>query len=147
MTQIITNARVCFGKSMKIFTYTTLIREHHLDGFGHVNNATYLQLFEEARWEVITQGGYSWEDVQKERRGPVILELSVQFMKELRVREKIRIETSCTSYERVVAELEQKIWNETNELCTVGRFKFALFDLEKRKLLKPTERWLKALGL
>ena len=132
---------------MKIFTYTTLIREHHLDGFGHVNNATYLQLFEEARWEVITQGGYSWGDVQKERRGPVILELSVQFMKELRVRENIRIETRCTSYERVVAELEQKIWNEANELCTVGRFKFALFDLEKRKLLKPTERWLKALGL
>ena len=118
-----------------------------MDGFGHVNNATYLELFEEARWEVITQGGYSWNDVQKERKGPVILELSVQFKKELLVREKIRIETQCVSYERVVAELEQKIFNEANELCTVARFKFALFDMEKRKLLKPTERWLKALGL
>lgn len=125
----------------------TTIREHHLDGFGHVNNATYLQLFEEARWEVISQGGYSWSDVQKEKKGPVILELSAQFKKELRVREKIRIETQCVSYERVVAELEQKIWNEANELCTVARFKFALFDMEKRKLLKPSERWLKALGL
>lgn len=132
---------------MKVFSYLTTIRESHLDGFGHVNNATYLQLFEEARWELITQGGYSWEDVQKEKKGPVILELSVKFLKELRVREKVRIETRCISYARVIAELEQKIWNETNELCTVARFKFALFDLEKRKLLKPTEKWLKALGL
>lgn len=132
---------------MKVFSYKTTIREHHLDGFGHVNNATYLQLFEEARWEVITQGGYSWNDVQQERKGPVILELSVKFLKELTVRENIRIETQCVSYEKVVAELEQKMWNEANELCTVARFKFALFDMEKRKLLKPTERWLKALGL
>jgi acyl-CoA thioester hydrolase len=124
-----------------------MIREHHLDGFGHVNNAVYLELFEEARWELITNGGYSWLDVQKEQMGPVILELTVKFLKELKVREKIRIDTQCISYEKVVAELEQKLWNEENELCTHARFKFALFDLKKRKLLKPSERWLKALGL
>jgi len=133
--------------AMKTFTYSTQIREHHLDGFGHVNNAVYLELFEEARWELITDGGYSWEAVQKERKGPVILELSLKFYKELRVREKIRIETQCTDYQRVVAELEQKIFNESNELCTQARFKFALFDMEKRKILKPTARWLQALGL
>lgn len=132
---------------MKIFHYYTSIREHHLDGLGHVNNAVYLQLFEEARWELITQGGYSWVDVQQEQIGPVILELSVKFLQEVRVREKIRIDTQCISYEKVVAELEQKIWNESNQLCTQARFKFALFDLKKRKLLKPTERWLKALGI
>jgi len=118
-----------------------------LDGFGHVNNAVYLELFEEARWDLITQGGFSWELVQRERKGPVILELSVKFHKELRVREKITIETQCIDYQKVIAELEQKILNERQELCTVARFKFALFDLDKRKLIKPTSQWLKALGL
>jgi len=132
---------------MKKFIFHAEIKEHHLDGFGHVNNAVYLKLFEEARWEMITQGGYSWITVQKEKKGPVILELSVQFVKELRLREKIRIETQCISYERVVAELEQKIWNEADELCTHARFKFALFDMDKRRIIKPTEAWLKALGL
>ncbi len=132
---------------MKVFSYSAQIREHHLDGFGHVNNATYLKLFEEARWELITQGGYSYQDVQREQKGPVILELQVKFLLELRVREKIRIDTCCVNYGKVVAELEQKIWNEKQELCTEARFKFALFDLEKRKLLKPSEKWLRALGL
>ena len=132
---------------MKTFQYFTQIREHHLDGFGHVNNATYLQLFEEARWDLITQGGYSWEAVQEQRKGPVILELSVKFQRELKVREKIKIETQCIDYQKVVAELEQKIWNEAGDLCTLARFKFALFDLEKRRIIKPTPEWLRALGL
>lgn len=32
----------------KIFTYPMLIKESHLDSFGHMNNATYLELFENA---------------------------------------------------------------------------------------------------
>lgn len=132
---------------MKKFSYSTTIREHHLDGFGHVNNSVYLQLFEEARWEWITQGGYSWNDVQKEKCGPVILELSLKFLKEVRLRDVITIETSCAAYDKAVAELEQKMWNANRELCTHAFFKFALFDMEKRRIVKPTERWLKALGL
>ena len=53
---------------MKVFNFHTQIKENHLDGFGHVNNAIYLQFFEEARWEMITQGGYSWTDVQREAK-------------------------------------------------------------------------------
>ena len=41
----------------KIFTYEMLIKEKHLDTFGHVNNATYFELLEEARWDFITNNG------------------------------------------------------------------------------------------
>ena len=41
-----------------IFVYYLIIRESHLDTFGHLNNATYLQLFEEARWDYITNRGF-----------------------------------------------------------------------------------------
>ena len=47
------------------FVYETLIRESHLDTFGHVNNATYLQLYEEARWELITRNGYGLAKVRE----------------------------------------------------------------------------------
>lgn len=33
-----------------IHEYPVVIREHHLDTFGHVNNAAYLDILEEARW-------------------------------------------------------------------------------------------------
>ncbi len=39
--------------------YPVTIRETHIDSLGHVNNAVYLTLFEEARWEWITAGGYN----------------------------------------------------------------------------------------
>lgn len=132
---------------MKTFSYHTLIRENHLDSFGHVNNAVYLELMEEARWDLITKGGYGIREVHHQKKGPVILEVNVKFLKELRVREKIRIDTRCVNYEKVVAELEQKIWNENGDLCTQALFKFALFDLEKRRIIKPTPQWLNALGL
>ena len=45
----------------KIFEYPLTIKEFHLDTFGHVNNATYLQIYEEARWEFINQNGYATE--------------------------------------------------------------------------------------
>jgi len=67
------------------------IKEHHLDTFGHVNNATYLQLFEQARWDIITEHGYSLEEIHKMKQGPVVLEVNVKFLKELRNRENITI--------------------------------------------------------
>ena len=65
------------------FKYAVVIRENHLDTFGHVNNATYLQLLEEARWEFITSRGYDLNYVQKVGIGPVILEINMKFLKEL----------------------------------------------------------------
>ena len=40
-----------------VHEYEVVIREHHLDVFGHVNHAVYLELFEEARWELVTANG------------------------------------------------------------------------------------------
>ena len=37
-----------------VHEYALVIREQHLDTFGHVNNAKYLEILEEARWDLIT---------------------------------------------------------------------------------------------
>ncbi|MGF6148578.1 Long-chain acyl-CoA thioesterase FadM [Kingella potus] len=36
---------------------TVRIRNYHLDGYGHVNNARYLEFLEEARWHLFEQHG------------------------------------------------------------------------------------------
>ena len=69
---------------MKNFEYTLQIKEHHLDSFGHVNNAVYLALYEEARWELITHNGYGMDEVKKFRQGPVVLDVKVRFRKEMK---------------------------------------------------------------
>src|SRR5579864_7213435 len=100
----------------KIFTYDVIIKENVLDIFGHVNNATYLVLFEEARWDLITKNGYGLKKIQETGLGPTILEIKLAFLKELRLREKIVIETQVTSYQRKIGKISQKMIRD-NEVC------------------------------
>lgn len=132
--------------SFEVFRYPVLIREHHLDTFGHVNNAVYLELLEEARWEFIAQRGYGLQDVQKLGLGPTVLEWNMKFRKEIRLRERVVIESQMLSYDRKIGMLRQDILNEKEELCCQAIMTFGLFDTKERKLVMPTPEWLYAIG-
>lgn len=129
----------------KIFTYPLTIREFHLDTFGHVNNATYLQIYEEARWQFITDNGYGLETIKSSGLGPVILELNIRFLKELRLRENITIHSQTGTYAGRIGTIKQWITNEQGQICSDVEMKVGLFDTAKRKLVEPTEAWLKAI--
>lgn len=131
----------------KKFVYPIVIREGHLDSFGHVNNATYLELFEEARWEIITEGGYGFEKIHETQVGPIILELSVRFQREILLRQKILIETQVLEHSGRIGRLAQTMRNaESGEVHATAEFKLGLLDMRKRKLIQPTPEWLTALG-
>jgi acyl-CoA thioester hydrolase len=136
------------GAAMKeypIFKYNTMIQETQLDFFGHLNNANYLTLYEEARWDLISKNGYGIKKIQEEKKGPTILEVQLKFLRELRGRENIQIRSQVLSYEKKIGRLRQWIVNEKEEICSDALFTFALFDLEKRRLIEPTPAWRKAL--
>lgn len=128
------------------FDYPIIIREGHLDTFGHVNNATYLQLFEEARWEFITSRGYGLDMVKRTGLGPVILEFNLKFQKELLLRQKIVIQSQGLSYVKKIAVLRQDMINEAGVVCCAARMTFGLFDTKQRMLVLPTPEWLNAIG-
>lgn len=130
-----------------VFRYSLLIREHHLDTFGHVNNATYLQLLEEARWEFLTSQGFDLNTIQELQVGPIVLECQIKFLKELVLRQPIVIESQVLSYEKKIGILRQDIFDEKSIVCCQAQFTFGLFDMTARKLLLPTALWLKAIGI
>lgn len=130
----------------KIFYYPTVIKEIYLDSFAHMNNATYLMLFEEARWDLITKNGFGLNKIRETGIGPTILEIKINFFKELLVRDEIIIETQIASYEDKIAKLKQQMIR-AGEVCCSAEFTIALFSLKERKLILPTEDWLKAVGL
>src|SRR5580704_12201177 len=107
--------------SAKVFSYPLIIQETDLDTFGHVNNATYLTLFEEARWELITKNGYGLKKIQETGLGPTILEIKLTFLKELRGRDEIIIETQMYSYEKKIGKLAQKMLRG-DEVCCAAEF-------------------------
>lgn len=125
----------------RIHQYELLIREYHLDTFGHVNNATYLSILEEARWELVTAHDMGLEKIRKSGSGFVVLEIHIQFIKELKLREKVVIETQLESMDSKVSTLKQTIKNEKGNICCQATLKVALFDLINRKILPPTDEW------
>ena len=66
---------------MSVHYYPVLIKEGHLDTFGHVNNAVYLALLEEARWDLLTQNNYGLDKIVATQIGPTILEIKINFLK------------------------------------------------------------------
>lgn len=133
--------------NFQLFTYPILIKEHHLDTFGHVNNATYLQLLEEARWELLYPSGIHLETIHETGIGPVVLECHIQFIQELKLRHPIVIESQMVSYEKKIGIMRQDIFNEKGELCTKAKMTFGVFDLKDRKLILPPKQWLAAIGV
>jgi len=130
----------------KTFHYDLDILERHLDTFGHVNNAKYLEIYEEARWAIITGNGFGLEEIRTTGLGPIILGVTVKFRRELKLRETIRVSTTIVKYERKVGTLRQTITNAKGELASEADFTIGLFDTIARKLVGPTEEWLKAFG-
>ena len=128
-------------------TYEVLIRESHLDSFGHMNNAAYLVLFEEARWEFITRNGYGLKKVQELQQGPIVLELSLKFRKEITLREKIKITVELLETKKKISRFRQAMIKEDGTVATELELSFGLFDLRTRRLIDPTPEWKKAIGL
>jgi thioesterase III len=137
---------VLFMSAHTVFEYSLVIRESHLDTFGHVNNAVYLTLFEEARWEFVTEHGYGLDKIRATQQGPVILEVTLKFRHELRLRDRVVIRTQLESYEGKIGIVQQTIFNKNGDLCCEARFTMGFFDMRTRKLILPTADWMKALG-
>lgn len=131
----------------KKFEYKLMIKEFHLDSYGHVNNATYVQLFEEARWDFLTQNNYGLDVIQKMKQGPVVLEMNIKYRKELNNRENITI-TSFDFYVRgKIMKMKHQILKENGDVSSEADLTFGYMDLAKRKLIAPPKEWLKHFGL
>lgn len=130
-----------------IFTYPITIKEFHLDTFGHVNNAVYMEIFEEARWQRITENGYGLEVVQKLQKGPIILDCSIQFLKELKLREDITVTVETVMHKGKISKLEQKMIKSDGSIAAKAEYTVGFFDMVERKLISASPEWQKAIGV
>ncbi len=129
-----------------VTTEPIVIKETFLDLFGHMHHVAYLNLFEQARWDLIVDRGYDVARIRETGIGPTILEAKLSFMREVRLRDVIVIQTQLTSYEKKVGKLAQKMMRG-NDLCCAGEFTFGLFNIHERKLVLPTPEWRATLEL
>jgi acyl-CoA thioester hydrolase len=125
-----------------------VISEAHLDSFGHMNNARYLELFEQARWDLITERGFGIDTIRRTATGPVVLEVQLRFLRELAPRDPIVVRTELLSYVGKVGKLRQEMLKVADGASAAEAiFTFGLFDLTRRKLIEPSPAWTYAVGL
>jgi thioesterase III len=135
------------SQSASTHEWSFQVLEGHLDTFGHMNHATYLQIFEQARWDLITNRGFGLKEIMALQIGPTILEAQISYKRELRLRDHVKIETTCPEYKGKIGKIYQRMINSKGEEAAALNLTIALFDMKTRKLIAATPEWLHAVGI
>jgi YbgC/YbaW family acyl-CoA thioester hydrolase len=86
------------------------VRSYELDGLGHVNHAVYLNYFELARFEALEAGGWAAHRMDEKGWGVVVARIEVDYLKECRQGDRLRITTRADAFRRTSMVLEQDLF-------------------------------------
>ncbi|MBC7458017.1 MAG: thioesterase family protein [Bdellovibrionaceae bacterium] len=70
----------------------------------------------------------------------------MKFLKELKLRQKIRITLETVSHEGKIFKIRQTMVNQEEAIACEMLMTVGFFDLKARKLILPTPEWLTAIG-
>jgi thioesterase-3 len=113
-----------------IFTTDIAIRGYHIDAHGHVNNARWVELMEEARWR--------WLDTDPEVAGwreqglgIAVISLAVNYRRPAHAHDLVEFRCWITRLGGRSAVCRQEAWRKgTGERLLDAEVKFLLIDLE-----------------
>lgn len=94
----------------RVYRSTLEVRGYELDSFGHVNNAVYLNYLEHARWKMLNQEGITLEQIQKDKRWPVISAIEIKYLRPLFMGETFEIRSRVLEHSRVRFVIEQLLY-------------------------------------
>jgi thioesterase-3 len=110
------------------FESTFRIRSFHTDSFGHVNNARYLELLEEARWQFAEHHGLV-DLLNEENLGFIIMQMNLRFRLPVVEGDTIQVFTSLITLGSDIGEVEQLIKKKgAGRLAAKSMFTFVLID-------------------
>ncbi len=101
-----------------MFEFKLEVRGYELDSFGHVNNAVYLNYFEQARWEILKQKNL-FDYFRENKLFLVVTETHIRYSHEAKLFEELFIQTEIKR-EAPYLVFYHKLFNkETNiKLCS-----------------------------
>ncbi len=123
------------------YRYETVVKESMVDAMGHLNHASYLTVFEEARWDICHAQNMTIEKMQERGIGLVVIEAHIQYRREVRAGDRLLIKTRCMDVERKPWRVEQTMENAEGALCSTVQIKGGMFDLKERKMLLADSEW------
>jgi len=125
------------------YHYETLVKESMVDAMGHLNHASYLTVFEEARWDICAAQNMTVEKMQARGIGLVVIEAHIQYRREVRAGDQLLIKSRFLDVDRKIWRVEQSMENAAGTVCSLLQLKGAMFDLTNRKILLADSEWRK----
>lgn len=86
-------------------------RGYELDSYNHVNNAVYLNYFEQARWEFFRDLGLL-DHLRETGDLPVVTEVRIRYQREIKLFDELEVESVCRE-EKPYLVFHQKLINRT----------------------------------
>ena len=89
------------------------------DIYGHLNNANYLKLYEEARADALEQMDLPIRKLRKMGIAIYLTKMDLDFKKGIELEEKILVKSEIIAINRLKSSWRQEIYNNENQLCNV----------------------------
>ncbi|MEA2107807.1 MAG: thioesterase family protein [Pseudomonadota bacterium] len=117
------------------------VRSSHIDMFGHVNNAKYIEFLEWDRVQMAEDHGVDFMGMVAEGIGPAVVHLEVNYRREASMGDILVIDTRAVELKNdKVGTLEQTITNKkSGEIICDAVITFVMFDLHRRKSVPMPE--------
>jgi len=100
--------------------YNRKVFGYECDIYGHLNNANYLHLYEEARADALEEMDMSVGELNKQGINIYLSEIKLTFKIGLPVGEKVVIDTRMIQATRATSIWKQEIFNSADELCNIA---------------------------
>ncbi|MFB7245727.1 thioesterase [Streptomyces populi] len=117
------------------FSVPVTVRGYETDVQGHLNQSVYLQYAEHARWSLLHASGISQAKLAARGVGPVVLETTIRYLRELRAGDEVEVTCAFLWGEGRSFRIEQTVRKTDGtvsaEITAVG----GLMDLTERRLV------------
>lgn len=105
-----------------------IVRGYHLDVFGHVNNARYLEFLEEGRWDFYDDL-FSANYFTHRNLGFVVVNININYRRAVTLGRTIFVETGVKEAGgRSVTLIQKILFKQSGEIAADAHVKFVIVD-------------------
>lgn len=97
------------------------VRSYELDSFGHANHAVYLNWLEFGRFEALRAAGFPYAQIRARGWGIYVVRLEIDYLREARLGERLRVSTWAEGYRRTSMVLAQRVALDGHPSVEVAR--------------------------
>ncbi|WP_447528789.1 MULTISPECIES: acyl-CoA thioesterase [unclassified Vreelandella] len=109
------------------------VRGYHLDGYGHVNNARYLEFMEEGRWAFFDDHKDLIRELHEAGRAFVVVNLNIDYKNAAVQNDDLSVLTGITEVGERSARCHHRIQRADGKVVAQADLTFVLLDIKSNK--------------